>query len=264
MGQKLSFCAADASDEADKPLESDDSVAFFRRLSLKWVKTFTNRAVEAGSVKELDIYDSTALLTWKNYFKIISELKERIEVEEEVGSRAVWHPACSGFTMEKVEMSVNASDRSKVNGGDGTIGKGDDWTDDEKSDDGDEPLYVEDDNLTEAEVEILTKNADDQLRHSFKLPGDEDDGTESRKHQVVSTGDGGSNANTPGAPGTTITGTSTLAINRSLPKDPLRSDHKSGFKDSETVPKRKDVAQNWNSSIYSPIFWLRRRYSERA
>ena len=45
MGQKLSFCAADANDEADKPLESDDSVAFFRRLSLKWVKTFTNRAV---------------------------------------------------------------------------------------------------------------------------------------------------------------------------------------------------------------------------
>lgn len=260
MGQKLSFCTLDASEIDDSTLATDDTVAFFKKLTLKWVKTFANRAADAGAIKELDIYDSTALLSWKSYFKIISELKEQIEIEEEVGARAVWHPACCGFTMEKVEMSVSASDRSNINGGDRTIGKGDDWTDDERSDDGDEPLFVEDDNLTEAEVEILTKNADDALRHSFKLPGDEDDGSDSRKNLVVSTGDDNtsskgiktSDAEDPAV----ITGSSSVVINKKLVKGILKSDNKNGgFRDNESVKRGEDLADNWNSSIYNPIFF---------
>lgn len=116
-------------------LESDgpgQSIDFFQKLNLKQVKCFFAKLQES-MLSDFELGNVTEEVTWRQYFQIFSEIKERVDVEKNVTIRQHWHPATCGYEMmrnNEVELLEEPIDAE---------GKPDSYTDDElsDSDDGD-------------------------------------------------------------------------------------------------------------------------------
>lgn len=74
-------------------------VAFFKILQLKWVLLFFDKLKAHGLEFNLE---STApsRLSWRLYFEIFTEIKDRMEHDEDAHNRSIWHPATVGYIMK--------------------------------------------------------------------------------------------------------------------------------------------------------------------
>jgi len=86
------------------PGPDDESIRFFKSIQLKWLRTVAFQLYESSG-KPFDIYDKTRLFSWREYFKIFSEIKEKIKLEADHEKSVHWHPATKNYQMVRIEDS---------------------------------------------------------------------------------------------------------------------------------------------------------------
>lgn len=160
MGSRLS--TLDKGDAAG-PLQN---VAFFQTIRAKWMEYFISKLNE-NILSDLDISNSNEMLQWKDYFNIFAEIRGFVERDNDIKQRLHWHPATSGFMLQKELPQVPERPRTPPE-----EGLPDDYTEDEASDvsDSDEDSMVNDQN--EEGCEGGKKEGSDDASDG----GDNDDG----------------------------------------------------------------------------------------
>jgi hypothetical protein len=80
-------------------------VDFFRHLRQRYVDYFMERIRELGlkiQIEELNLEDlESDKITWRQYSKILGDIKDKIEHDEEHEKRDIWHPATLGYVMRE-------------------------------------------------------------------------------------------------------------------------------------------------------------------
>lgn len=105
-----------------------DKVEFFRSVKVRWVDYFVCRLRE-NLLCDVSLEDTSNVIQWREYFKIFTDVKTFSERDEENRQRMVWHPATSGFMMQRDYGPVTEAD---------IAGIPDDFTEDEATDDEEE------------------------------------------------------------------------------------------------------------------------------
>lgn len=111
-------------------LEGPDeaSIHFFRTIQVKYLKQFAVSLSESTGLG-FDINDTTRQISWRDYFRIFSEIKDLIERDKEQVKAGNWHPATKNFQMERApiefEEVVEEQREEQIP---------DDYTEDEESD----------------------------------------------------------------------------------------------------------------------------------
>ena len=79
------------------------SIAFFRTIQVKHLKHFAS-SLESITKCSYDLNDSSRLITWREYFKIFTEIREKVATDQEIVKSANWNPCTIGYKMEKVPI----------------------------------------------------------------------------------------------------------------------------------------------------------------
>ena len=127
----------------------DVELKFFRSLKLKWTKMFFARVAE-NMLSDFDINNEREMVSWKDFFRIFSEIKQQRDIDIDQKRRMMWHPAASGYMMnrdESVQELIKSIEAKKEKR------PPDDWTDDDASDFDESEEDEEDDDEAEDEPE---------------------------------------------------------------------------------------------------------------
>lgn len=101
------------------------SVEFFKLVQIKWIKVFFNRIQDR---MDFDIDDSKLKLKWRDYFRLFTEIREKIQLQIVLDRRASWHPITQGYEMTRKPVEEESPDVCVE------PGIPDDHTDDDHSD----------------------------------------------------------------------------------------------------------------------------------
>ena len=74
------------------------NIDFFKRLQLKWVQVFFSK-VRATGVSAFHLDGEAQRFSWRDFFRIFTEIKDEMEHGEDMHHRSIWHPATMGFIM---------------------------------------------------------------------------------------------------------------------------------------------------------------------
>ena len=73
---------------------------FFQSLNMKTVELFFRLIRDSGTDMELKLVENqVSVLTWRNYSRIFSQVREVLEADAEDLKRLIWHPATNGYVM---------------------------------------------------------------------------------------------------------------------------------------------------------------------
>lgn len=106
------------------------SVEFFQSIRLKQLKHFMSK-IEQKMLRDFDIDDFSETLSWREYFSLFSEIKEKMDEDSVSQQRLQWHSSCMGYEMQRKEDVFEVPPPEEVKG------VADDYTDDDASEDGD-------------------------------------------------------------------------------------------------------------------------------
>ncbi len=124
MGNKLAF---------DKPNEDSqgpgESVVFFQSLTVKWLSVIATRIREIKQ-SEISLQKPDERLKWNEYFKIFSDIKDKMVADKLAQTRNVWHPATLGYSMGPENAVEEAEEVMEVKS---AQLPDDDYTDDDPS-----------------------------------------------------------------------------------------------------------------------------------
>jgi hypothetical protein len=180
MGNQLS------TDESytDPDLQGRGDVSFFRSLDVKWINYFfakVNCADHGGSransiTARFDLGDGSQVLTWREYFAILSDIRDRMAKEKDRESRQSWHPSTLGYIMERrdardgeTESTTESKDADVVQESEiGGVSMDDGYTDDEPSDDEANEEPPSDDEANESNGSVGSREQGDKAEQSAK------------------------------------------------------------------------------------------------
>ena len=149
-------------------MEFEASVKFFRTLKLKWAK-YLMAKLAAGMLSDIDIYNDRELVSWRVYLKAFSDIRQRIGEDTENEKRKMYHPACRGYILTKVDVPVEEQVEAQED--DGDQGPADDYTEDAAS------VYSDDDD-DEEESESEEDSSEEPSDAEEDEDTDEEDGDE--------------------------------------------------------------------------------------
>ena len=174
-------------------LEFEASVKFFRTLKLKWAK-YLMAKLAAGMMTDIDIYNDRELVSWRVYLKVFSDIRQKIGEDTENEKRKLYHPACRGYILTKVDVPVE--EQIEMQEDDGDRGPADDYTedagsvysddDDEDEDDESEEESSEEPSDAEEEEDTDEEDGDDEEGKA----GGGDDGSKGSKQKKAKGGKG--------------------------------------------------------------------------
>ena len=73
---------------------------FFKGLKMKTVELFFKQMRECETDLKLDVVErKVSFLTWRNYSRIVAEVREVIETDADHYKRTIWNPATMGYVM---------------------------------------------------------------------------------------------------------------------------------------------------------------------
>lgn len=266
MGHRLSVM--DHEGDKEDP-ETEASLAFFRGLKLKWTK-YMMAKIAAGLTSDLDIYNDRELISWRLYLKIFSDIRQKMDEDNENEKRNLYHPACRGFIMTRINVPKDLEmEEESFDFGD--KGPADDYTEDaesENSDDEDDEEESEDEESSsdEESSEDETDDEEEEDDQGGKAAGDgqdkkkkkakkgieeqgddEEKGAAEQQLAVIVTGDEDSSA----AGGSPSPGKSKGGSLSSGGKSLLKSSAESYISGKSVNTRTKE----WNPELTSPIYF---------
>ena len=228
MGNKLVY---ERQEERDGP---GDSVAFFQTLNVKWLSLVADRVKEIKQAP-FDLRKVDERIKWNEYFRIFSDIKDKMATENRLQQRNVWHPATLGYSMgpedEVIELDPEPEPESKS-----SKVKADDHTDDDPS----EISEDEGDDEPDEPAEARAVNAGEDSQKS-----DESREKESGKEQEE--GGGGSPKAAPNASDANSASSATSGSR------PTTADTNEGA--GESSSSKKKLPTNWDPVYTNPIFF---------
>jgi hypothetical protein len=155
MGNKLAY---DKPDACEGP---GDDVIFFQNLNIKWMTLVVSRLREVKDT-DFNLRNKDEKIKWNNYFKIFSDIKDKMIIDTQIQKKNVWHTATLGYSMGPQEVVDEESDEEEIDPNTPKL-PDDDYTDDDPSE------LSESDEDSEEDEEM--KNGSD-IERSDKSNGD--------------------------------------------------------------------------------------------